>query len=225
MKLTSKMRNEQRSIAKEIFGDAGFAASRDVFFRKIERNIHRIEIQRSQYGDRYFLNLGWHYDYLPRLRTGEFVNSIADVAYLDCAFQSRLQRLLPTGIWQGSFPYDQHGHMNDRYERVFTECVAYYETTDKIMWEPDKLLTLITPDVLKEHSAYLYESKAGDERFSQVNAILGKWHTSMVFPLACLLSVLARRTGDLVAQREYSAIARDHCGCDAYAHIIKLLRI
>lgn len=207
MDLARKNKSLRRSLSKKLLQAQGFIAGKGAYVRHLGIQWHAIDLQVSQYGHGYTMNVGFHYDFLPSL------------AHLDCRpvtefgagsflLWSRTQSLRGRGheeTWSkfnvdsDNFCRELDFNINESLA-VLTDCAVKWA-------DPFWFLDKIPPHVLREEVPMQWKSvlASGTILRPATWAVLPDWSPEP-FNLCYLLCHLSIRRGDLELAKEYAEI-------------------
>ncbi len=141
------LRKAKDKVLKEILGPAGFVKGKHLFVRHVGNQIHGIEFQTATWGGVYFVNVGFHYDFLP---SGPklALDDKSGVTYhmIDLLNNNRLENWMRPTPYPGEWNY--WGNMAEVQENVNKTSIDAVEVLNKLcrQWkDPADFLAQATP--------------------------------------------------------------------------------
>ena len=87
----------RQQVLKEVLAPAGFALCRGgIYVRQTAKQAHVIDFQQSDFGARYYVNVGLHFGFLPSSISGGLWET-DEFGILDCFMRARLEAVTRQG--------------------------------------------------------------------------------------------------------------------------------
>jgi hypothetical protein len=212
----------KRRVLKEVLGPAGFVRGNSIYVAKIGSQIHGIDFQASRRGDGYFVNLLFHYDFLPGFFQGKIV-AYSKMHYLDMLFSSRLDDFFPPQAGQGIWYYtEDRDFLEQTLAENATNAISVLENQGEKWRNPAILLELVPPELIEKDLAGGYIDRSGIiplEASYVLDALEGHWHFDD-FGLSYALAHFAARLRKTSLMRKYLEIARKLVEFDSQKRLI-----
>jgi len=212
----------KRRVFKDVLVPAGFVRGNAIYVSKIGSQIHAVEFQASRGGEGYFVNLGFHYDFLPGFFRGQMI-PYPQMHFLDLLLSARLDNFFPPH--QGG---DVWYYAEDRcvLEQTLAEnamnAISVLENHGEKWRDPAIFLEIVPPELIEKDLAGGYIDRTGIipiERSYVLDALGGSWHFDD-FGLSYSLAHFAGRLRQTALTRRYLAIARKLVEFDSQKRLI-----
>lgn len=213
-------RRARERVAKGILAPAGFVKGKHMFVRVRGEQIHAISFQPNTYGGSYFVNVAFHYTFLPPFLAFANETEITprEMCEVDFLFLDRLENLLEPRGKKGEWSY---GETFEESEAVMAENTHNALSVLEIYSEKWKnlgvLLDLVPPELFSRHIAEWKDFErrraidhnlpSSERKFPIHDAFGGRWIKDL-FSLSYALAVIATRSGDLRAAASYAECTR-----------------
>jgi hypothetical protein len=215
----------KRRVLKNVLAPAGFVFGNSIYVSKIGSQIHGVQFQASRGGEGYFVNLTFHYDFLP----GFFRTTIiphAQMHLLDMLFWARLDKFDPSPD-RGDMWY--YAEDREVLEQTLAEnartAISVLEEHGERWRDPAIFLELVPPELIEKDLAGGYMDRSGIfpiERSYVLDALGGTWHFDD-FGLSYSLAYIAGKLRRLTLARRYLELGRGLAEVDAQKKLINVL--
>ena len=146
----ARLSNLTRQVFNSTFRPRGYCKGNSMYYSLLDRQIHAIQFQASKYGGRYFVNAGFHFNFLPRMLDLRFDVDLSQFYILDFLMYIRLENLMPE-----SYPRDwAYGINVEKDVRQLSKnaenAIAAIEEIGSRWKEPVSFINAFPPDLLIE---------------------------------------------------------------------------
>jgi len=195
----------KKYVANHILIPAGFVKGRGLFARHTNGQFHGVEFQASKYGGEYFVNVAFHYDFVPAitpLRKG-LRPKYTEFSLLDFMLQTRLETLMAPG-YPSSWQYSERTEkVEEQMEENTKNAIAVLDAFGARWKDPADFLRTVTPELIQENLQMLAAGKGP----RPVEVAIGPWIFDY-FDFSCCLALIAVHLGQLPLARSYLEIAK-----------------
>ena len=215
------LRNGKEQAFKRVLHPAGFAKGAHVFVRRAGGQLHGIQFQTSRFAAKYYVNVAFHYDFLPpqlaMLRASD-PPPPEKWELVDFMFNIRLEDLMPPP-YPSEWRYDRGGiqAVQKQLEKNARDAMGAVEVVAKKWRDPKAMLKLLPPDVLEEDykqsiaRADVHPADMASLPPLPYEAAVGAgWSVPDSFYLGYCLAVIAHRAGNPKLAREYLNFSKSH---------------
>jgi hypothetical protein len=210
-----ELRTIKSGVLKRVLAPAGFVKGKHSFVRRRDGQVHIFDIQHSKYGGQYFVNLAFHYEFLPPsiATNNEGVPAVQDYDVTDCLVNARPGWLagVPNEIDGCNLSHASYGYADagrEEEERCVDlqarESITILDRLGEKWRDPMVLLDLLPLELIEEDLAFRLDR--ANKPPTPLDHVLGGW-TFDFFMLAYALSVIATRAGRADLAGRYRAFA------------------
>jgi hypothetical protein len=202
----------------QILRPAGFAEGAHLFYRLRDHQAVGVEFQASRFEPKYYVNVGFHYDFLPTPREvahGQSTSSLEQFDIVDLMLYTRLEDLLTTPS-PDSWPCGDDVAASTVAEQMKRNAQDAVEALNRVCnkWrDPQAMLEAFAPEVVAEEFSAVDTHRNGDVTaldeppVTRFAAALGHSWMFHHFHFAYSLALIALRFERSARAREYLRLA------------------
>jgi len=204
---------------KNTLQPAGFIKGKHLFLRHQHGQIHSIDFQTSKWGGKYFVNVGFHYDFLPPLTgiSNGTKYGREQFELTDFMLYARLEALMRPD-YPRSWKYEDNMQgLDEQVDRNARDAVRVLDDLGHKWPDPAVFLKLLPPKLLQEdakeessQSNLSAEEAASRPPLPYERALGAAWTPPDYLSLGYCLSIIALRAGHKNLAKEYLIIAEQH---------------
>jgi len=197
------LRQVKNTALERVLKPAGFVKGQRLFIRRVAEQVHGVELQPSKYGGQYFVNLGFTYAFLPV--DGE-AKPAAELGLTDFTLRARPGQLIPgSGNNASSGLHDiDAAAAEQQVEQHARVAVGLVDDAARRWSNPATLLKIVPPELLEKEVRLRRENYAGT---LPIREALGGWETFDRLGLACALTLISLRAGEIDLAQRYLQFA------------------
>lgn len=187
------------------FQPAGFVKGAYLFARQTIGQVHGVQFQASRYGGSYFVNVAFHYEFLPPLfhMSNNVLVPVQKFDLTDFMLHSRLEDLMPAS-YPAEWSYDSAPSLEEQLDKNAKDAIGVLGALSEKWRDPAVFLELLPPKLLDDDYRIALADPDAPRPFRQ--AIGPGWVPVDYFKMGFCLCVIALRVGRVDVAKEYFKI-------------------
>jgi hypothetical protein len=214
------LKGSKQAAFERVLQPAGFTRGSHLYLRRADGQLHGVQFQTSRFAAKYYVNLAFHYDFLPpQLATLTATKPPPPEKWelVDFLFNIRLEDLMPPR-YPADWRYDRGADaVGKQMEKNARDAVGALEKIGRKWREPEVMLKLLPPDLLEEdHSQSISRADVHPADMASLpplpfEAAVGEgWSVPRYSYLGYCLALIARRAGRDKLAPKYLDFAQSH---------------
>jgi hypothetical protein len=204
----------KRHVQKSVLEPVGFVKGKHLYIREVSNQVHGIGFQAHMYGGSYFVNLAFHYNFIPGFFGG--ANDPALFYETDFLFGCRLEQVIRT---PDNKPQWYYGNSVEETEADLAQnahnAIKAMDVQRERWHDPKVFLKAVPPELIWKEISLLDEFErrqahdinlSTDDRKSPLRDILGDVWSFSLFPLTLSLATIALREKNRSLAESYQRI-------------------
>jgi hypothetical protein len=193
-------RTAKKRMFEQILKPAGFVEGDHLYVREVNGQVHGIQFQPSQHGQYYFVNVAFHYQFLPGLLACKTIPA-AQYQLLDFLLWARLEQVSDSR----QPPHREYAESIEQNELAIEDAsraaISALDRHSDLWKDPRWLLKIATPaEIIRE---------AEEPGSSSIMQVLAEQWDIDIFSLAFSLASITFRNQMYDLSRSYGMVARD----------------
>jgi hypothetical protein len=204
---SSLYRSAKDKAFKQVLKPAGFVKGRYLFARKAHGQLHGIDFQTSKWGGEYFLNVAFHYDFLPPLvaLANNTIYAFERFGVTDFLLHTRLEALMQAGYPKEWSYGEEVKDLEKQVKHNARDTITALDELGEKWREPTVFLALLPPQLLEEDYRKRLARTAPPLPYDQ--ALGPGWPPPAYFKLGYCLCVIAMRARRIDLAKAYLKVA------------------
>ena len=230
--MADKFKSSKADVFTRVLAPMGFEKGKLIYLRPATEQLHAIDFQASRWGSKYFVNIGFSYEFLPGFLSATDCSGADYKSFdlLDLLMHIRLDEIMPDPCPR-EWSFDQHPESAQmQMETAAKNAIACIDVFAKRWSEPATFLEAIPPTLLADD---IREATRRNDLSQEVvlalpalplaRALGAAWYFEYD-NLAYSLGIIASRSGRVDMAQQYLKIALTQTSATALKAAVRRLQ-